>query len=188
MARNTEFVILGMLQFEPMSGYQIRQDIKRDLDGFWSESDGQLYPALKRLLEAKEIELLDIPQESSRAKKVYKITDSGMVRLRRWLAQPVSTDTIRNEFCLKIFFAGNAEITATLDLLQAERIGLKHGLQAINFAYEEIDSIDHPAHQIHKPFWRATAKYGEYIMDAKLRWCDEIIEELSEKIKAEENK
>ena len=180
MARNTEFVILGMLQFEPMSGYQIRQDIKRDLGGFWSESDGQLYPALKRLLESDEIQLLDIPQQTSRAKKVYQITDAGMLRLRKWLTQPVATDTIRNEFCLKIFFAGGSDVPGIIDLIQSERIGLKHGLRAIEFAYQEIEAIDVPEHQKHKRYWRATARYGECIMAAKLRWCDEILQELSE--------
>ena len=68
MAKNTEHVILGMLAFEPMSGYAIRQAIRQSVALFWSESDGQLYPALKRLLNQGEIKIVlsdaGLPEEA----------------------------------------------------------------------------------------------------------------------------
>ena len=186
MARNTEFVILGMLVISPKSGYDIRQEIKRDLGAFWSESDGQLYPALKRLVEAEEIKLLNIAQENSRAKKTYEITDLGRLRLRKWLEQPIATDIIRNEFCLKMFFAASADPEVVKDMVLAQRRSLRHALTWVKHGYSDIEAIeDDSPSSLHKPFWFATAKYGDYLINAKLKWCDEMIEELDAMISSQ---
>jgi DNA-binding PadR family transcriptional regulator len=45
-----------MLSLRPMSGYDIRKTVQESIRFFWSESYGQIYPALKRLGGYKECE------------------------------------------------------------------------------------------------------------------------------------
>lgn len=51
----TGYVILGLLSDRSISGYGIKKLRERRFHHFWSESYGQIYPELKRLLGAKLI-------------------------------------------------------------------------------------------------------------------------------------
>jgi PadR family transcriptional regulator, regulatory protein AphA len=175
MARNTEHVILGMLAFEPMSGYAIRQAIRQSVALFWSESDRQLYPALKRLLNQCEIMIVSSDAELKRSKTVYDITESGKQKLQSWLAMPVMTNSVRNEFCLKIFFGGHAQAGVVMDMIQAEKSMLQRSLAGMKKIDAEIESETDPQHKV---YWRATARYGESILHAKLKWCNEVLTSL----------
>src|SRR5580658_2289456 len=47
----SRFAVLGMLSLgEKLSGYDIRKVISESTANFWSESYGNIYPVLKRLL------------------------------------------------------------------------------------------------------------------------------------------
>ena len=52
----TAYVILGMLAWGPLSGYDIKAVVDRSVRFFWAASYGQIYPELKRLSEAGLIE------------------------------------------------------------------------------------------------------------------------------------
>jgi PadR family transcriptional regulator, regulatory protein AphA len=176
---HTDFVILGMLSLEPMSGYGIKQEIKHSIGAFWQESDGQIYPALKRLMDLDHISLLEASEPSGRNKKTYQITQSGQSHLNNWLTQPVGKNTVRNEFCLKLFFAGNSNVATTIDMIQAERRALIQSRQAIQQAQKDINALDAKQFKDHIPYWHATTNYGEAIVDAKIKWCNEVLASLS---------
>ena len=42
-------VLLGLLAIQPMSGYDLGQNIRTSVGHFWNESYGQIYPNLKAL-------------------------------------------------------------------------------------------------------------------------------------------
>ena len=49
----TAYVILGMLAWRPMSGYDVKAIVDRSTRFFWAASYGQIYPELRRLLEGR---------------------------------------------------------------------------------------------------------------------------------------
>ena len=62
MGSTTQFVILGALSKEPLTGYDIKKRmIKTNMDSFWDISFGQIYPSLRELEKegaiSKEIEI-----------------------------------------------------------------------------------------------------------------------------------
>src|SRR5260221_14788803 len=70
----TKYTILGMLTIAPMSGYEIKKAIQRSTAFFWSESEGQIYPALAQCLEKGWVTCQAASSKtSSREKKTYKI-------------------------------------------------------------------------------------------------------------------
>src|SRR5271170_2548708 len=101
----TADALLGMLTMEPMSGYKLKQRIQCTIGNFWSESYGQIYPALKRL-EKKG--LVQARAEGKRARKVYSITGAGRAHLRVWLEIEPRRRGARNELLLKLFFGALA--------------------------------------------------------------------------------
>ena len=46
-----EYAILGVLQYKPVTGYDIKKMIEKIISDFWAESNGQLYPTLNHLVE-----------------------------------------------------------------------------------------------------------------------------------------
>ena len=49
--RQTDYVILGLLSEAPLSGYAIKKIVDLRFRFFWSESFGQIFPALRALPE-----------------------------------------------------------------------------------------------------------------------------------------
>jgi DNA-binding PadR family transcriptional regulator len=102
---NTAYVILGALHERPRSGY----DIKALTDGatrhFWAVSYGQLYPELKRLLDAGLIEAEDQPT-GSRQRTLYRLTRLGEEALETWVSDTqVRPCELRDEMLLRLFFS-----------------------------------------------------------------------------------
>ncbi len=103
----TAYVILGMLGWRPMSGYEIKSIVDRSTRFFWAVSYGQLYPELGRLSAAGLIEGKASPQ-GGRKRNVYRLTAAGRRELRAWLETEPQVYELRDEGLLKLFFASSA--------------------------------------------------------------------------------
>jgi DNA-binding PadR family transcriptional regulator len=113
---STAYVILGMLDWRPLCGYEIKALVDRSTRLFWTASYGQIYPELRRLSEAGLIEGESKPR-GGRKRTMFKLTPAGRVELRAWLAEDPEVFETRDEAMLKLFFAGSDRDSApaTLD-------------------------------------------------------------------------
>src|ERR1700754_1627141 len=100
---STEDAVLGLLSMSPMSGYGMRTVISQSIGHFWSESFGQIYPALKRLTAEGCVEKETERQKGRPDRNVYSLTAKGRERLREWLVVPAVPEVPRNELLLKLF-------------------------------------------------------------------------------------
>jgi DNA-binding PadR family transcriptional regulator len=116
----TARVILGMLGFEPMSGYEIKTLVDNSTRFFWAASYGQIYPELKRLAEAGLI-AGEQQAHGERKRTVYSLTDSGREALAEWHAAGDPIQETRDETLLKVFFADAVGGDATERALEAKR-------------------------------------------------------------------
>lgn len=97
--------ILGLLHKGPMSGYEIKKFYRKTIKHFWSVSDGQLYPTLKKMHEAGLVDKKVVPQTSTADKHIYSITQKGEEYFNRWLRKPsVKFEELREPFVMKMFF------------------------------------------------------------------------------------
>ena len=113
----TSYVILGMLGWRPMTGYEIKAIVDKSTRFFWAASYGQIYPELRRLAKAGLIEGRSEPQ-GGRQRNVYRLTAAGRRELRDWLHTEPEVLEVRDEGILKLFFAsatGGESAPATLD-------------------------------------------------------------------------
>ena len=176
--RKTKFVILGLLSIEPLSGYDIKKFIDRSISHFWSESNGQLYPTLNKLLNEKLIALDRIEQKGKKVSHLYSITDQGRSALESWLAEKTKgKSTHRDEDLLKLFFGKNASPEVCLELLQYRQKRVEAKLEEYREIQEEIKKY---ASSSHYRFWLFNLKNGLYQAEAELRWCNECIQELKD--------
>ncbi len=179
MARvsKTRFAILGFLSIEPMSGYDIMQEIKQTTNGFWSESDGQIYPTLEKLTEQGAVTCKQVQKSTGRTSKIYTITKKGKSELADWLMQEPEPDTIRSEFLLKLFFGANVPANVSREHIQGLRYKLKLRLMKFDKLIQELKA-DY-ADSAHLTYWLISINYALQIARAKLTWCDETITILS---------
>ena len=102
--QSSEYAILGMLSLRPMLGYDIRKTVHESIRYFWSESYGQIYPALKRLESQKLVERARGAQKGRAGRQVYALTPAGLRELQEWLTRQPQMQPFRNELLLKLFF------------------------------------------------------------------------------------
>jgi DNA-binding PadR family transcriptional regulator len=74
--------VLILLNKKPSHGYEIMKEINTRTKGFWKPTAGGVYPILRDLEESRYIEG-EWQIQKNRKIKVYKITESGELILRR---------------------------------------------------------------------------------------------------------
>ena len=117
----TPYALLGLLSWKPMSGYDIKKLIEVGLSHFWSESYGQIYSVLNRLVEDGMASCTVDPTSGGRGRKVYKITRKGRNAFTGWLHQPGDLPRLRDELKLKFFLTSRSDPAESLRLLEEYR-------------------------------------------------------------------
>src|SRR5690242_6385996 len=102
---NTAYVILGLLDARPRTGYEIKRTVDGSTRFFWAASYGQIYPELRKLRAAGLVES-ERDDAGARKRTVHRLTPAGREALRAWLAEPAATTEYRDEKLLKLFFSG----------------------------------------------------------------------------------
>jgi len=82
--------LLGLLDRQPASGYDIARRFAVTPLAHFSSSPGAIYPALRRLERAGLIAGRLDSEREVRPRRVYRVMDSGRAALGRWLRQPVT--------------------------------------------------------------------------------------------------
>ena len=103
----TDFVILGLIQNHPHTGYQIRKVFETTALGSQSKSPGTIYPALKRL---QILEFAESIEQKETGKSKYQITNLGIENLIKWLTKPLNIQDVegkRDELFLRFAFMGS---------------------------------------------------------------------------------
>lgn len=174
-SHKTKYALLGMLSQRPMSGYDIKKALQTSTNFFWQESDGQIYPALAKLLADKSIICLAAKANEVRARKVYKITAKGLKELKEWLNKDPVPTIPRNELLLKLFFGLNVPTQINRKHILEHQQMLVKRLAIFKKIEKDLSNDNSP----HLPYWQLTLKFGEYITQAQLDWCEEALKKLS---------
>jgi DNA-binding PadR family transcriptional regulator len=174
----TDYVILGMLAIEPnRSGYDIRKALEFSVGHFWSESYGQIYPALKRLTTEGLIDPIKSTSAPKQRRQEYALTDAGRARLQEWLAQPFQNDPPRNEFLLKLFFGREASPSVSVRHVRELQEKNRRMLATLK-------GIERMAHEVHPenpnmPYWMLTLSLGIALTRAALDWGESALAQLA---------
>ena len=169
----TPYTILGCLTVEPMSGYDVKQFLERSVVHFWSESYGQIYPALRKLEDEGLVEGRDEPGERGREKRVYRITEAGRQELRAWLREPAEPVRPRYEHSLKLFFGHAVGPEASLEHLERLRRRTEEELARYRAWEEELEERAEREPASRAPYWLVVLRGGVLYSEMVLAWCDE---------------
>jgi len=99
-----EYILMGLLDQAPHSGYDLRKDFASTPLRHFSNSPGSIYPALRRLVERKWIDASQ--PDGSRGRQEFRLNERGRKEFVIWLKQPViSEDIIWGSELLMLRFA-----------------------------------------------------------------------------------
>jgi DNA-binding PadR family transcriptional regulator len=169
--------MLGMLTICPMSGYQMKQQMRQSIAHFWSESYGQIYPALKHL--EKEGLATSKQQKSPTGRpdrQVYAITSKGREVLAAWLREIPKAQLPRSELLLKLFFWSMLPPEEATKHIEALRDSSEREVE--QYAGIEAALKKHHAEHPGLPYWLMTLNFGKHRSQGMHDWAQETLEEL----------
>ncbi|WP_019910974.1 PadR family transcriptional regulator [Paenibacillus sp. HW567] len=140
--RTLKYAILGLLNKESMTGYDIGKEFSKDLGEFWNAKHSQIYPELKKLLDegliVYEIQISGEVLE----KKLYSITEKGKQDFLQWLKkeEPIEP-TPKDVFRLRMYFSNNLDVATRLQLLGHQLLQHQDRLKHLRKNKERYNSI-----------------------------------------------
>lgn len=166
--------MLGLLDDRPMTGYEIKQFFRNVIRHFWSVSDGQLYPTLKKMHEEGLISLEVVEQRETANKHVYSITEKGRERFGRWLREPVTKfEELKEPFVLKVFFFSKLSLEKIEEHLHAQlelHTRILEEIRGVRDAYEDRVSA----------YQRLIGHAGILYVEVRILWLARMIELVKE--------
>jgi PadR family transcriptional regulator, regulatory protein AphA len=105
----TSIAILGLLQIQPFTTYELAQQMERTLSWFWPRAASMIYEEPKKLVAAG-LATSHITFTGKRRSTVYQITDPGRAALCDWLDKPAAGMRMEFEAMIKVVFADGGDI------------------------------------------------------------------------------
>ncbi|AIQ31893.1 hypothetical protein P40081_29955 [Paenibacillus sp. FSL P4-0081] len=185
----TGYVLLGLLNEENLTGYEIKKIVDTRLSFFWSESFGQIYPELKRLAAGGLIAVCEEPVSSegknSKQSIKYQITVSGRYELQEWLKTPVEKETVRYELLLKLYFSNSSSSATMLEHVREFEINHRRQQQLFGKFEEQLkQNLD--VHSNHSRILMVLS-FGQKLWESYADWCGQTIALLEQEIAEHEN-
>ena len=195
--KKTQFALLGLLTWKPMSGYDIKKLVDVGLSHFWNENYGQIYPTLDQLVKDGLATRRAERKSGKRQRFVYTISRKGRKVFSEWINQPTDAPIVRNELQLKFFLCSNLPTSASMRLIKehqshqwAMREEFRHSEVMMRKAIENGEYTDELSDisarsgstsalrqkQLHTFY--LTLRQGIRIIEARLDWCEEVLEYL----------
>jgi DNA-binding PadR family transcriptional regulator len=113
----TSYAILGLLNIQPWSAYELTQQAQRSLRYAWPKSESHLYAEPKRLVRLGFAQVTEAPAGPVRTRQIYRITASGRRVLKSWLESDPAPPQLEFEAVLRLFYADATDKDAVLSAL-----------------------------------------------------------------------
>lgn len=162
------FALLGLIQQQPMSGYDLRKIFASTAMGSFSDSPGAIYPALRRL-EARGLVRSEVQASTSlRKRRLFRIAPKGLAAFKGWLRKPVTRDdVIRRSGDLMLRFA-----------FMDQAVGEERTVRFLRELAEELEGYISSLHEYFKSHasemplsGRLAGECGMQEYEARLRWA-----------------
>ena len=167
----TARVILGLLRFEPRTGYDIKRVTDYSTRFFWRASYGQIYPELRALENAGLVRSREEPY-GRRRRRVYELTSDGERALTGWLRSEDDTYELRDEGLLRLFFGELVSDDELLALVRRRREIFESHAQLFRAISGDLGEIGGPSAEV--------LRYGVELMDWNVAWWADLERRLEE--------
>ncbi|GAB3580563.1 helix-turn-helix transcriptional regulator [Calidifontibacter terrae] len=164
-----ELAVLGLLQEQPMHGYELRKRLSGVLGAFRAVSFGSLYPCLRNLTARGWITEHAQPTAGGKRPRIsYELTAEGKEQFQTLIDQAGPTTWEDDEFGVHFAFFGRASTDVRLRILEGRRSRLE----------ERLDAARQQARVRRERTDRYTAELQRHGLDSterEVRWLTELI-------------
>jgi len=154
--------ILGFLEKEPKTGWELAEQIEDIIGDFWNVTRSQIYRELKVLAGQGLVASL---KTGPRDSQPYRVTEAGRRAFRRWIAQRSGRPNMRIPLVLPVFFGESVppeemeRSLAELRAYHAKRLDVYRG-------FEE---------RVERGTWPGEAlRLGILFQQTMIRWIDSL--------------
>ncbi|WP_296665625.1 PadR family transcriptional regulator [Demequina sp.] len=167
--------ILGILQDQPLHGYQIRKLLGAELGPFRALSYGSLYPCLRRMVDTGLIETAGeepgaaTPASSRRARIAYSLTEAGRTRLTEELASAGASSWDDDTFDVRFALFAHTDSATRLRILEGRRSRLSERLEEVSEGLKRM-------HERHDAYTAELQRHGLERVEREVEWLDQLIE------------
>ena len=167
----TSYVILGLLTFREMSGYDLKQLINKSITHFyWSPAKSQIYGELRRLESHGLVTMREVPQTLRPDKRLYQITPEGTEAMQQWLrSSGVEADSYKSALLLKVFFGHMLSYDTTIGLLEERRKQIAQELVMCERRSQEFQEKCAALRPMTRPFSRSS-RCGAVLRCVRRTW------------------
>jgi PadR family transcriptional regulator AphA len=162
---------LGLLNQQPMSGYDIKRYFKILgwlIDG---PSFGNIYSSLRLLLQEGLATVEVVPQENKPSRKVYSVTEAGRQVLREWIEQPIAANSSLKAFVMRLTLAGSFSQAKLIEHLEQRRNQVSVHRTALEQTAESLEGAADTQGLM--------LEYGMALAATEMQWLDSTIDRLS---------
>ncbi len=174
--------LLGILSFEPMTGYEVKQFFDSSVQHFWNAELSQIYPTLKALEESGFVDMRVEVQQNRPNRKIYAITDEGRAELQRWARDAQPPADVRDPFLIKIFFGTEVPVEDTIILLRRQ---MEEQQKLLLFSETVLrdkitQGVKHWHSARHGMYWSLTLDLACAYRRTYIAWCEQAMRTLEE--------
>ena len=174
MIRSTtlDYIILGLLQKQPLSGYRIRKVFEDTALGNFGGSPGTIYPALKRLEKNEFILKLPIAETT---KFHYNVSSKGLDLLKIWLQELPKKELVQKDLNLLILkFAFMDSLLSKYHKLDF----LQHLLIESQEYMDELEDFYVQEKEMMPLTGQLAFEHGLLSYTTTISWCEKALERL----------
>lgn len=184
-----KYILLGFLNYQPMTGYELKNLIESSTAHFWHAYHSQIYTTLRKLEADGFLESENVDGDDKLNRRIYTITDLGQRELHDWLDQPMTElPRIKDELLVRVFFSGQREQEDILNELRFQRQLHQQKLRYYqsltgSHLFEQIISQKASSSVLAQDvsFWSATLRFGEQYEELYIEWLSELIANLEKR-------
>lgn len=139
----TRLLVLGILDVQPMSGYDIQQALQMtDAERWGGVLIGSIYHALKKMEQEGYVAVSSIEQTGHRQKAIYAITDTGRMYLQTLIKESLKASSVLYPSTLYSGLSFYEKISAEecRNALEEQRTALNEEYDAVKRGLEAKDA------------------------------------------------
>ncbi|WP_047152078.1 PadR family transcriptional regulator [Aneurinibacillus tyrosinisolvens] len=174
------YAMLTLLAREPLSGYDIKQQMNNRMGPFWKAGSNQVYPELAKMEGEGLVKLYGLEQHAYRpVRKLYEITEAGREALIQWTTEPTERENIRDEFLLKAYNTWLVEPEKMIIRIEEKKKEHEERLAAYLDKVEELTQLlDSSNSKAPIASSLSVVEFGVQYERLYIEWCDKLIKKL----------
>lgn len=167
-------ILLGLLNYQPMTGYELKHVFDQSIHYFWNATLPQIYRMLNQMEAQGYLTVTVEHQDGKPSRKVYTVTRAGEEELKRWLGEEPGAPDTRSPLLARVFFGRHADPET---LAEHIRKWGEHYTNLLRQYEEEIPPVIQRYATLtgatgDARYWALTLDFGRRYARLVIEWCE----------------